>query len=79
MRVFFHKKGVCVKMISYNPLWQLLKANNINPLDVCHDACITKTELKQLNENQSVELSVVDRICCVLGCSVEDVVEIIFL
>ena len=64
-------------MLSYKPFWDFLDNNGIDVLDLCHDACISPGTLEKLNENKSVELSDIDRICEQLCCRIEDVVEVV--
>ncbi|MDR2532636.1 MAG: helix-turn-helix transcriptional regulator [Oscillospiraceae bacterium] len=64
-------------MISNRPLWTTLHDAGVDVLDMCHDAGLSPATLEKLNRDESVELSIIANICCVLGCEVEDVVKIV--
>lgn len=45
-------------------------------MELVEKAGMSRATLSKLNNNQYVALEVLDRICEVLGCRIEDVVEI---
>ena len=64
--------GVC-----YNKLWKLLIDKNMNKTDLRLAAGITTTALAKLGKNENVNTEVLAKICKVLGCGVDDVMEFI--
>lgn len=72
---FYHiKDGVS---ICYNKLWKLLIDKNMNKTDLRLAAGITTTALAKLGKNENVNTEVLAKICKVLGCKIEDIMEIV--
>ena len=72
---FYHiKDGMSV---CYNKLWKLLIDKNMNKTDLRLAAGITTTALAKLGKNENVNTEVLAKICKVLGCGVDDVMEFI--
>lgn len=63
-------------MISYNPLWKTLIDMNMKKMDLVNLTGISNGTLAKLGKNESVSLSIIDKICITLDCDVSDVVEI---
>lgn len=63
-------------MISYNPLWKTLIDKNMKKMDLVKYVGISNGTLAKLGKNESVSLSIIDKICMTLDCKIEDVVEI---
>ena len=72
---FYHiKDGMSV---CYNKLWKLLIDKNMNKTDLRLAAGITTTALAKLGKNENVNTEVLAKICKVLGCGVDDVMEFV--
>ena len=63
--------------VCYNKLWKLLIDKNMNKTDLRTAAGITTTALAKLGRNENVNTAVLVKICKVLECSIEDIVEVI--
>lgn len=63
-------------MISYNPLWKTLIDKNMKKMDLVKLVGISNGTLAKLGKNESVSLSIIDKICITLDCDINDVVEI---
>lgn len=63
-------------MISYNPLWKTLIDKNMKKMDLVELVGISNGTLAKLGKNESVSLSIIDKICISLDCDICDVVEI---
>lgn len=63
--------------VCYNKLWKLLIDKNMNKTDLRTAAGITTTALAKLGRNENVNTEVLVKICKVLECSIEDIVEIV--
>lgn len=63
-------------MISYNPLWKTLIDKNMRKMDLVKLIGISNGTLAKLGKNESVSLSIIDKICTALDCDISDVVEI---
>lgn len=62
--------------VSYMPLKRQLLEKKLNKR-ILFDNGISAPTLSKLSKDEYVAMSVIDRICQILNCKVEDVVEII--
>lgn len=63
--------------ISYNKLWKLLIDKKMTKTELRLAADISTTTLAKLSKDETVSMDVMLRICKVLNCGIEDVVEIV--
>ncbi len=61
--------------ISYNKLWKLLIDNHMKKKELREKSGVTHNTMTKLNNNESVHLSVLLKICNVLNCDIGDIVE----
>ena len=61
---------------NYNKLWKILIDRNIRKEDLRVAAGITTTAMAKLGKNETVHMDILLKICKVLDCQIEDVVEI---
>lgn len=62
-------------IISYKPLWHLMLDKNMKKIELRELARLSTTTLAKLGKDESVNLDMLLRICNVLHCRIEDVVE----
>ncbi len=62
---------------SYNRLWKLMIDKKINKTTLRREAGITSNAMAKMGKDQPVSVEVLAKICRVLNCGIEDVVEII--
>ena len=62
--------------ISYDRLWKLMIDKKINKTQLCEKARITTTAMAKLGRNETVQIETLAKICEVLECSVDDILEI---
>lgn len=62
--------------ISYNRLWKLMIDKKINKTQLCEKARITTNAMAKLGRNETVQIETLAKICEVLECSVDDILEI---
>ena len=62
-------------MIKYDRLWETARAKGISMYALNVKYNISKAQLYRLRHNQVVSTNTIDRICNILECSVEDVME----
>lgn len=62
-------------MITYDRLWETARAKGISMYALNVKYNISKAQLYRLRHNQVVSTNTIDRICNILECSVEDVME----
>ena len=63
--------------ISYKPLMRQLLERDMGKMDLLRAADISTTTLSKLSKNQPVKLEMLMKICSVLHCRIEDVVEFV--
>ena len=61
--------------ICYNKLWKLMIDKNINKTQLCEKAGITTNAMAKLGKNETVQVEILAKICKVLDCNVEDIME----
>ena len=62
-------------LISYDPLWRTMKRKNISQYKLIKDYGIDKAQLQRLRENRVVKTMILDTLCNILDCPIEDVIE----
>ena len=62
--------------ISYDKLWKLMIDKKINKTQLSEKAGITTNAMAKLGRNESVQVETLVKICNVLNCDIEDIVEI---
>lgn len=66
-----------VKMaVNYKKLWKILIDRNMRKEDLRVAAGITTTAMAKLGRNETVHMDILLKICRVLDCKIEDIVEI---
>lgn len=63
-------------MISYEPLFNTLKLKKMSLSDLKKQVGISTVTLAKFRKYESVNLSIINRICLTLNCNINDVVEI---
>ena len=64
-------------MISFDPLWRTLKEKNISQYRRIKEYGIDSAQLQRLRENQVVKTMILDTLCTILDCRIEDIVEFV--
>lgn len=62
--------------VNYDKLWKLMIDKKINKTQLSEKAGITTNAMAKLGRNESVQIETLVKICNVLNCDIEDVVEI---
>ena len=62
---------------SYNKLWKLLIDKNMNKKDLRTITGLSTTSLAKLSKGESVNSSILLRICEKLDCDISDIVEVV--
>ena len=63
-------------MISYNKLWKLLIDKNMTKTNLRLKADIATSTLAKLSKNKQVSMDILIKICNVLNCTFDDIIEI---
>lgn len=61
---------------SYNKLWKLMIDKKINKTQLCKAAGITTNAMAKLGRDESVPLETLEKICAVLNCTINDIVDV---
>ena len=63
--------------VSYKMLWKLLIDKDMKKKDLRIATGMTTTALAKLGKNEHVNTEILAKICKVLECNIEDIVEVI--
>lgn len=63
-------------MIIYDKLWKLLIDKKMNKTEFRDKVGISNATLAKLGKNESVSLSIIEKICKALNCNGDDIMEI---
>ena len=63
--------------VSYKKLWKLLIDKDMKKCDLEREAGITHYALNKLSQEKDVSTEVLGRICEVLHCSIDDIMEFV--
>ena len=63
--------------IRYNKLWKLLIDNEMMKKDLRDQSGITTNALAKLGKNEHVSTQILEKICRMLNCNIEDICEFV--
>ena len=63
--------------VSYNKLFKMLIDKGMKKTEFAKEVGISATTLAKLSRNETVSMEVIIRICRALGCSVDDIMDIL--
>lgn len=61
---------------SYNKLWKLMIDKKMNKTQLREAAKISTNAMAKIAKDESVPLETLEKICAVLHCNIEDIVEV---
>ena len=64
-----------IKMIKYDRLWQTMKQQGVSQYDLYTHYNVNRSQLNRLRHNENVEVNTIDKLCNILQCRVEDIME----
>lgn len=64
-------------MITYKPLWETMKKNGVSTYTLINKHNISSSTIHRLRHDQGVTTQLIDDLCRILDCKVEDVIEYI--
>ena len=62
-------------MIKYDRFWETLKKRHISQYSLYTYYVVNRKLLDKFRKNENVEIYTLDRICTILDCNIEDIVE----
>lgn len=63
--------------VYYDKLWKLLIDKKLNKTQLCEQAKVTTNAMAKLGRNEDVRVEVLVKICKVLECSIDDIMDIV--
>lgn len=64
-------------MVSYNPLWETMEKKGVSTYTLIHKHNINPQTIHALKHNQGISIYTLERLCLILGCTPNEVIEII--
>ena len=62
-------------MIRYDRLWKKMKQRGVTQYDLYTHHNINRSQIHRLRHNLNIEVTTIDKLCTILNCSVEDIME----
>ena len=62
-------------MIKFDRLWKTMKKKGITQYDLYTHHNVNRSVLDRLRHNKNIELNTIDKLCNILECNVEDIME----
>lgn len=62
-------------MIIYDKFWKTLKQKGISQYELIHKYGISTGQLQRIRENRNMYLTTINRLCEILECKIEDIME----
>ena len=62
-------------LIKYDRLWATMKQKNVSQYSLIKDYGIDKAQLHRLRKNMIVKTMILDRLCKILDCRIEEIIE----
>ncbi len=63
--------------VSYNKLWKILIDKHMSKTQLIKEAKISTNAMARLGKNEDVRVEVLVKICSVLDCTIDDIMEMI--
>ena len=64
-------------MIRYDRLWETMKNKGISQYDLYTHHNVNRSQINRLRQNKNVEVNTIDKLCNILSCNVEDIMQYI--
>ena len=62
-------------MIKFDPLWKTMERRGITQYDLYTHYNVNRSQINRLRQNQNVEVNTIDKLCNILKCNVQDIME----
>ena len=62
-------------MITFNKLWKVMKEKGISTYKLREECGIDSKTIRRLKANENMETKTLNKLCSVLNCSLEDIME----
>lgn len=64
-------------MITFNKLWKVMKEKGISTYKLREECGIDSKTIRRLKANENMETKTLNKLCSVLDCKIEDIMEYI--
>ena len=61
--------------LNYNKLWKMLIDKNMSKSELVKRSKISTNAMARMGKNEDVRLGTLVKICCVLDCKIDDIVD----
>lgn len=62
-------------MITYDRLWETMRKRGITQYDLYTHYNVNRSQIDRLRHNKNIEVNTIDKLCNILHCQVEDIME----
>ena len=62
-------------LIKYDRLWKTMQERGITQYDLYTHHNVNHSQLDRLRHNKNIEVNTIDKLCNILKCKVEDIME----
>lgn len=62
-------------MIVFDRLWETMKKKNITQYKLIHEYNFSRGQLSRIKHNDNINTFTISRLCDILECNVEDIME----
>lgn len=62
-------------MITYDRLWTTMRKKDVTQYDLYTKYNMNRSQLNRLRHNKNVQINTIDKLCNILRCNVEDIME----
>lgn len=62
-------------MIKFDRLWKTMKAKGVTQYDLYTHYNVNRSQINRLRNNKNVQVNTIDKLCNILNCNVEDIME----
>ena len=66
-----------MRVITFDPLWKTLKEKGRSTYWLRENCGIDSKTIRRLRANENMETKTLNKICCALDCSLEDIAEFV--
>ncbi len=64
-------------MIVFNKLWEVMHQKNVSQYKLINEYGISPAQITRLKRNENVKVSILNTLCNILDCNIEDIMEFI--
>ena len=62
-------------MIKYDRLWETMKEKGVSQYSLNTHHNVNRSQINRLKHNKNVQTNTIDKLCNILHCNVEDIME----